>query len=455
MPHRNVMSRKKTRAAWPVILLIIAFLCPTEFSLYLAGLRLPPHRVALLIIMPLALWRLLAQKGLKFRSFDLAFVLFNVWTIAIYMYHQGQDEGLVYGGSLALESLGSYLVARVWIRNSEQFMATLRVMAAAIMAAALIALPETLFGQIFTHDILKTLTGYAHPVAVETRLHLTRAYGTFDHPIHYGTFCAALLAMFWYSEQHASTRYKAVAMVTIATLLGLSSAPILCLGLQAFMLLWEHQTRHIKSRTGISLAILAGLYIGASFVMTRSPVNFIATGMTLDPWTGYYRLQIWENGLNNVYGDPWTGIGLKEWVRPWWMVSPTVDAFWLVTLMREGVPAALLLVSGIVLLARSVTRRGMANSDFLVRRLARGWMMSLIALCLVGTTVHFWNVLHAFLFFFLGLAGWMADPRRAPSRVSKAQQAARYRVHTLGPLPVAPAQPQHWPPPYYPAGATA
>ena len=448
------MSKKKTRAAWPVILLIIAFLCPTEFSLYIGGLRLPPHRVALLLVIPIALWRLLAQKGLKLRSFDVAFVLFNVWTIAIYMYHQGQDEGLVYGGSLALESLGSYLVARVWIRNADQFLAALRVMAAAILVAGLIALPETLFGQIFTHDILKTLTGYAHPVAVETRLHLTRAYGTFDHPIHYGTFCAALLAMFWYSEKRSNTRYQRVAIIAGATILGLSSAPILCLGLQAMMLVWEHQTRHIKSRTGISLAILAGLYIGASFVMTRSPINFIATGMTLDPWTGYYRLQIWENGLNNVYGDPWTGIGLKDWVRPWWMVSPTVDAYWLVTLMREGVPAFLLLVSGIVLLARSVTRRGMKSPDFQVRRLARGWMMSLIALCLVGTTVHFWNVLHAFLFFFLGLAGWMADPRRVSQRVARPQQTGGFRVHNMGHLPGAPGI-LHRPPQHYPASVMA
>jgi hypothetical protein len=36
--------------------------------------------------------------------------------------------------------------------------------------------------------------------------------------------------------------------------------------------------------------------------------------------------------------------------------------------------------------------------------------MSLIALTLVGCTVHYWNVLYAFFFFFIGLAGWMADP---------------------------------------------
>ena len=437
------MAKLKTKAPLPAILLIAAFLCPTEFSLYISGLRLPPHRVALILLFPFAIWKLLAQRGLKFRTFDLAFIAFNVWTVGIYMYHLGQDEGLVFGGSLALESLGSYLVARAWIRDIDIFKATLRIMALAVAAAALIALPETLLGQTFTHDFLKTVTGYVHPTAVETRLHLTRAYGTFDHPIHYGTFCAALLAMFWYSETRPKDRYKRVALLAGATFLGLSSAPILCLILQSAMLLWEHQTRGIKSRTAITLAVLAGLYAGASLVMSRSPINFIATGMTLDSWTGYYRLQIWENGLLNVYANPWTGIGLNDWERPWWMASSTVDAFWLVTMLRAGVPALLLLICGIVLLTRSVKRRGLTHPDFAVRRLARGWTMSLIALVLVGTTVHFWNVLHAFLFFFFGLAGWMADPRRVKvkAKVKTAPQMRPYHTQPQGPRPIAPLPP--------------
>ena len=41
------MKKAAKRAPWPVIFLIVAFLCPTELSLYVAGLRFPPHRVAL------------------------------------------------------------------------------------------------------------------------------------------------------------------------------------------------------------------------------------------------------------------------------------------------------------------------------------------------------------------------------------------------------------------------
>lgn len=286
------MTKVLTETPKPVIFLIIAFLCPTEFSLYLDGLRIPPHRLALLALLPIALARLTLQRNLKIRSYDVVFIAFSIWTVAVFMHHQGESDGLVYGGSLALDGLGAYLVARTWIRDTDQFHAVLRTMWYAIAAAALIALPETLFGQTFTHDALQAITGYVHPTAVETRLGLTRAYGTFDHPIHYGTFCATLLAQFWYATTSSRERRKRAALLTVATLLGLSSAPILCLALQTAMLLWERLTRGIPNRTALTLSVLVGLYIGASVVMTRSPVNLIATGMTLDSWTGYYRLQI-------------------------------------------------------------------------------------------------------------------------------------------------------------------
>lgn len=431
------MAKKQIKTPIPVIMLIVAFLCPTEFSLYLEGLRMPPHRVALILLLPIALFHIAVGRRAKFRSYDAAFLAFNLWTVGIFMYHQGEHDGLVYGGSLALESLGAYLVARVWVRDTEQFHATLRTMGFAITAAALIALPETLLGQTFTHDLLRSLTGYVHPTAVETRLHLTRAYGTFDHPIHYGAFCAAFLAIFWYAAKTPLARKRNAALLCLATFLGLSSAPILCLMLQGAMLVWEKLTRGTASRTSITLAVLAGFYIGASAVMSRSPINFIATGMTLDSWTGYYRLQIWEHGLVNVYANPLTGIGLNDWVRPWWMVSSTVDAFWLVVLMREGIPAMVFLATGIVLIVCAVHKNGLKNPDFAIRRLSRGWIMSLIALSLIGFTVHFWNVLYAFFFFYIGIAGWIADPMRVKAKAKKALPKPRpyYAAQRTQPMP--------------------
>lgn len=439
------MLKALSAAPRPVVLVILSFLCPTEFSLYLAGLRLPPHRVALLLLVPFALYRMATSRNIRIRAFDVLFFAFAGWTLFAYWSHSGW-EGFVYGGSLALESFGGYIVARAFVRSPDDALNAVRVMVLAIALAALVALPESLFGQIFTHDALRALTGYVHPTGVETRLKLlTRAYGTFDHPIHLGTFCAALLAMIWFAENRAANRWRNVSLSVGATFLGLSSAPILCLGVQGGLIGWERITRGIKGRVMLTASILLALYAGVAMVSNRTPFAIIATGFTLDPWTGFYRLQIWENGLANVEKFPWTGLGLDDWERPAWMVSATVDAFWLVIAMRTGVPAVLLLLLAIGLLARAVTKGRARMPDKRMARLGTGWAISLAALSLVGCTVHYWNVLNTYFFFFLGLGSVWADPLRlkmpAMKRPRQRASGARPSVPGNTPSPLPPPLP--------------
>ncbi len=412
------MLRALTLAPLPVTIVIASFLCPTELSLFLGGLRLPPHRIALIILFPIALYRLVASKKVRIQGFDLVFLAFNLWTVLVFVQHDGAPAGLVYGGSLALEGLGAYLIARAFVRDEKALIASLKVMLLAICTAALIALPEALLGKHFAHDILGAITGYDHPTGNEKRLGLTRAYSTFDHPIHYGTFCAGLLALLLYVEQRKSRRQNRAMLIGGATILGASSAPILCLGLQSGMMVWDRITRGVRARTLIAAVLIIGLFIGISLVSKRGPFALIATGLTLDPWTGYYRLMIWTHGLENVWANPWIGIGLADWERPWWMVSDTVDAFWLVIAMREGIPAFLLLATAILMLVHAAVMKSTRSRDPDIRRIMRGWVISLIALCLIGATVHFWNVLYAYFFFFLGLGGILADPLRRKSKRS-------------------------------------
>jgi hypothetical protein len=416
------MKKSRVSAPWPILLVIASFLAPSELSLYLGGLRLPPHRVALLLLVPIAISRMISRRDVRLRAFDWVFVVYNVWTLGVFMHH-ADHEGMVFGGSLALESLGGYLVARAWIRDLDQFLAAFKLLMLAVLAAGLVALPEMLFGQHITHDLLQGVTGYTHPRAIENRLGLTRAYGTFDHPIHLGTFSASLMALAWCSVATPATRNARIAIIAMSTLTALSSAPMLCVGLQVAFLLWDRITRGTRNRIGMTLSLLAGLYIIATLISTRSPIMFIATGMTLDSWTGYYRTVIWEWGMVNIWNNPWTGIGLGEWERPWWMISASVDAFWLLIAMRGGIPAFLLLILAIALYARAVVKHGSRHPDRRVRRIALGWMMSLIALSLAACTVHYWNVLYAYFFFFLGLAGWIADPVRTKATTGKPRYA--------------------------------
>ena len=421
-------------APLPIAFVIVSFLAPTELSLYLAGLRLPLHRLAILIALPFALARI-ASGASRITLYDILFACFAAWTVFVFWLHL-DTQGFTYGGSLALESFGTYIVARAFIRSQAQFLASFRLLMTVVAIAGLIALPEMLLGRHFTHDTLQQLTGHVVKRGISIRHRLTRAYGTFDHPIHLGVFNASVLALAWYTAIDARQRIQRVGIVLLATLTAVSSAPFLCIGLQIAMMIWEKTTRRIPGRFHLTVAALVGLYIGASLVMKRTPIEFIATGMTLDPWTGFYRLQIWEYGLQNVWANPWIGIGLNDWVRADWMASGTADALWLVIMMQQGVPAMILLGLAICLLCRAVARRIKRTGNEMERFIARGWIMSLIALSLLACTVHLWNSVYAYLFFFLGAAGWMADPARSAARTRASPAAARSDPILPGSRPV-------------------
>jgi hypothetical protein len=383
-----------------------------------AGLRFPPHRAVFLVLVPLALVRLFSRPDTRVAAFDCLLIVLAAWQVAIYSYHEG-SAGFVYGGSLALEISGAYLIARAYIRDIETLHATLRFLILTVAVAAGLALFDIIGRGYVTHNFLRGLIGGPPMPHIEPRMGITRAAGPFDHPIHYGVYCSYLLAFAWYAAASARQRYFRAGILVLATYFSMSSAPMLSIGLQSMMLVWEFWTRGAAMRMHLTLAVLAGLYIGVSFVATRTPMQLLVTGMTFDPWTGLYRMLIWEHGLNNVWESPWTGLGLADWDRPAWMVASTIDNFWLVLAMRSGIPAFLILAVAIFLLGRAVVRRGTRSKDIERRRLSRGWMISLIALCLLGATVHLWNVPHAVLFFFLGLGGVLADPKRVKNRVAK------------------------------------
>ncbi len=430
----------------PVILVIVSFICPTELSLVVGDLRLSPHRVAFLVFLPFALYRLATRPDTQLRAYDLPFFALAFWQTGVFTYHAG-TEGMAFGGSWALESLGGYAIARAYIRDLEALRAAMRLVFLSIMIAAFIATFDTITTSYFTHEVLRAMLGGDPMPPVELRSGIARAASTFDHPIHYGTYCATMFALIWLCEPKRMHRFLRAAGMSIAALLAMSSAPLLSLGLQGMMLSWDRVTRGFNLRTHLTLAILAGLYIGVLFVSNRPPIQLLITGATFDPWTGLYRMMIWEHGLTNVWENPWTGLGLADWERPRWMVSSTIDAYWLVLPMRSGIPALLLLATGIFLIARGVVKRGVRSRELGRRRAAMGWMISLIAFCLLGATVHFWNVPHALLFFFLGLGSSLADPRRvtAPAQAAvRAAHGARAVRHPSfrpidGPLLPAPA----------------
>lgn len=413
----------------PILLLAISLVCPTELSLFLGGLRLPPHRVALIVLLIAAIVRMSRAKPIQLMACDYLMLIYGLWSVGVFMYHEGQGPGLQYGGSLALESFASYFVARVFVNTLEQLKATVSVLLFCVLVVGSLAALESVSHVLIVHSFLKQLTGYDVEAGFELRRGLMRAYSTFDHPILYGSFCASTLALAWATAKRMGAARRNVVLIAGATYFGMSSAPLLTIGVQTGLLIWERLSRGIPRRAVVTISAIVTALFALGLFSNRSPFAIIATGFTLDPWTGFYRLLIWQHGLENVARSPITGIGLADWTREWWMASDSVDAFWLVIMMRMGVPALVFLLLAITLLLVAVhnQRRGMTKE---IRRIVIAWTFSMIAISLAGCTVHYWNNIHAYFFFLLGLMAWVGDARLGRQRAQAFARAAARKAGT-------------------------
>lgn len=433
----------------PIALLALSMACPTELSLFLGGMRLPPHRVALIILLIMAIVRLARAKPIQLMACDGVFLLYGLWQIGVFMSHEGQGPGLQYGGSLALESFVSYFIARIYVTNAEQLRATVSLLVLCVLVVGAFAVVEAVSHTLVVHPFLKQLTGHDVEPGFELRNGLMRAYSTFDHPILYGSFCASVLALAWATAKRIGQARRNAALIAVATYFGLSSAPLLCIGVQTGLLIWERLSRGIPRRAVVTVSGVLTAMFGLGIVSDRSPFAIIATGFTLDPWTGYYRLLIWQHGLDNVARSPLYGIGLGDWTREWWMHSDSVDAFWLVIMMRMGIPALVLLILALTLLMVAIHQQRVGMSKE-IRSLVIAWTFSVIALSLAGCTVHYWNNLHAYFFFLTGLMAWVGDAKLAKARARAMARAAAAKSPDGAPA-LVPSRPR--PPWAAPSGA--
>jgi hypothetical protein len=211
-----------------------------------------------------------------------------------------------------------------------------------------------------------------------------------------------------------------------AVFLSLSSGAILAVTLQAMLLGWSLVASFVRRKwtTLLIVAILA--YVAVDLASTRTPLQVFMSKLTFSPHNAFYRkaanAAAWQNILNN----PLFGLGLKSWQRPGWMVSGSLDNFWLVIGIRYGLPGLALLVAGYL---HGIVRIGFAQvsdpGDILIRR---AWMITFGGLMFTLTTVHVWAIAFSYVFFFFGAGLWLVTaPSLAAAEVPAAAPARGLR----------------------------
>ncbi|MEM9359014.1 MAG: O-antigen ligase family protein [Pseudomonadota bacterium] len=247
------------------------------------------------------------------------------------------------------------------------------------------------------------------------RLNLERAYGPFEHPIHYGFYYSALFGMILSLRGAAIDKALRMTTIIVGVFCSLSSGPLLSLVLQLVMKVWDISTRWLKYRWKILSLLAILLYLFIDLFSNRTPFHVLVSYATLRTASAFNRIHIWNWGTASVENNPVFGIGLNEWERAPWM-SSSMDNFWLLTAVRYGLPALICLALAIFTLCCQLSRASnLSNQDQAYRR---GWAISVTAVIIAGCTVHFWNSLYCLFFVILGSSAWINHAHRAVPRNS-------------------------------------
>lgn len=415
-----------------VAALYLALILPPEFSVQLGSLRLTAYRLLLLVTVPWLLIRLFSAARPPHAA-DWLLIAHAAWVVLALCIYAGPLGGIESGGIYVVECLGAYLVGRLAITDAASHRATLRFMVAVLAGMALFTIPESLTGAHLIRDAARAIMGGPGLPVIDPRLGLERAFGSFDHPILYGVFAASTFAAAHYvlNEERLAARHLAVlALIGGSCFISLSAGPYVGMGCQALVLGWDRLTRGFAYRWTALMAVFAMFWTALSLGSNRSPVKVLISYLSFSPESSYNRILIWEYGSAEVARHPLFGIGFGDWVRAPWM-SDSMDNFWLVTAVRYGLPALLLLIAAIVTLA--LGQAAATRHDLRLNRHRMAWVAIIVGMAVSGTTVHFWNSLFTYFFFLLGSGAWLLDPHLPGTRqrwllITPAPQLARDRA---------------------------
>jgi hypothetical protein len=172
----------------PLILVVTAFFS-IKNRIYILDLNFFTVRILLLFA-----WARVLVRGehreLEILPMDKAVVLFCCWSVVTETLQRGMP-GTIFGVSNALyDGLGTYFLARIFLRDAQVFWQLIKTAGAICSALAFFMLAEHLTG----HNWLTPLGAVLE--AAQVREGRLRSAATFCHPVLAGTYGAVLLPLF-------------------------------------------------------------------------------------------------------------------------------------------------------------------------------------------------------------------------------------------------------------------
>ena len=409
-------SAVRPKLPFPVLVYLLTVVLPVAFyagPLFMTGLR----AFLLLMIVPLT-YKLLMGRYDRLYATDVLFLAHAAW-VAVALHVNNPDMMIENAGIYAIEFFGGYVLARAYIRGPEEFSALVRT----VLLLALLTLPlafhEAYTGRPWLVEMIRRIPGLTSVaiVTIDERMGFERVQAVFAHPIHYGLFTASVFSLTFIAlkdEFGDARRIVSAGVIGVLCFMSLSSGAFLTLLMQLFLIGWAAVLGGVKQRWLILVACAAAAYVLIDLLSNRTPIRVFFSYATFSAHNAYWRGIIFEWGMKNVLGDPAMGvvgsplfgIGLKDWVRPHFMHSGSMDNFWLVQAVRYGLPGFFTMAAGYAIVLWRIGRRDF-DSDPRLWRQRRAWMFTFVGLTFTLATVHIWTSIFSYAFFLLGAGMWM------------------------------------------------
>jgi hypothetical protein len=408
-------------AFYMAIVLLCGLLGPSEAAIK-AGLNLTTLRIAILAAMVpvfLEVARKVARGGYVPVVSDFVVVMLAVWMIfGLYVLHG--PKGAAGASALAgVEFMVAYLVGRCFCgtySGAQQFVA--------VLAAFAIILLLFGFVDVLAHDnimarVASKIFGTTRSLKignvtfeyrVQYRFGLVRVRGPFEQSIHFGTFFAMLVPLFFYIIRTTWVRMVMVGVAVLGALLSISSAAALSCFLVLAFIAYDASLNRSGWRWTL-LLVAAGYGVLLFTLLVDDPLAWLISGFTFNPQTGFYRLQQWYWVGYNLESSPFFGIGDKDWIRPESIVN-SLDSLWLVIATRHGYVGVVLLV--LVILGSWFAwtpRQAGIYPHPRAQQIGKAIALSLIAAIFVTFTVHFWQKIWIFLGLIIGIRAGLTEAR--------------------------------------------
>lgn len=405
-----------------ILLIVFFFALVLPIQPELAGQRMDPYRFLLLVLFipfGVAIFR---RKAGQITIIDTLMGCYALWIVVTLVSHHGMVR-FAYASVWAIMLLGGYMTGRLLIRTEQDYLRFVRYFLIVLLILAPFAIYEFVTGdmiiarvmefripvpvyEFFTGDtIINQDTEIKTPIVEkfhDRRLGFSRVQVFLPHSILFGLFCSVCFGnVIYIYRKNFFGRLLRLALVIGMTATSLSSAPLLSIALQSMMAGWDKITR------GKWMALFLGIvtiYVFLSAVSDRGPIILIIDTLTFNPGTAWWRVHIWEYGVQNVIDNPIIGLGLNDWARPDWLAD-TVDNFWLLTAMQAGIPALAFVTLALgIHVVRIVKAEGLNEET---RHIRTGYLVVLAGTAFTLSTVHVWDAMAVFIMFFIGAGSFL------------------------------------------------